>query len=147
MSQKLDECSLVLEDGTVLHGESIGYRGDVDGEVVFTTAMVAYPEQMSDPSFEGQILVFTYPLIGNYGVPSESEKDEYGLPKHFESAFHCAGIVVAEYCKAPSHWQMAKTLDAWMLEKKIPGISGVDTRLLTKKIRETGVLLGKFHFE
>ncbi|XP_059617479.1 CAD protein [Phlebotomus argentipes] len=143
MTDKVAECSLVLQDGTVLYGESIGHRGDVDGEVVFTTAMVAYPEQISDPSFEGQILVFTYPLIGNYGVPSETAMDAFGLPKHFESKFHCAGIVVAEYCKTPSHWQMAQTLDAWLREKKIPGISGVDTRMLTKKLRESGVLLGR----
>ncbi|GAB0099416.1 CAD protein [Sergentomyia squamirostris] len=143
MAEKVDVCSLVLQDGTVMLGESIGYRGDVDGEVVFTTSMVSYPEQISDPSFEGQILVFTFPLIGNYGIPSGQEMDPFGLPQHFESDFHCAGIVVAEYCKAPSHWQMTQTLDAWMVEKKIPGISGVDTRMLTKKLRESGVLLGK----
>ncbi|XP_055680705.1 CAD protein [Lutzomyia longipalpis] len=137
------KASLVLQDGTILHGESFGHRGDVDGEVVFTTSMVGYTEQMSDPSFEGQILVFTYPLIGNYGIPCDKKTDQWGLLEFFESTFNCAAIVVGEYCRAPSHWLKSKTLDEWMQDKKIPGISGVDTRLLTKKIRESGVLLGR----
>lgn len=135
---------LILEDGTDVCGFPFGADVDVDGEVVFQTGMVGYPEAMTDPSYHGQILVLTYPLIGNYGVPGD-EKDEFGLPQFFESLnkIWIAGLIVDEICDKPSHWRNTKTLSEWMKEYNIPGISGVDTRALTKKIRENGTILGK----
>lgn len=109
--------------------------------------MVGYVEQMTDPSFQSQILVFTYPLIGNYGVPDTTEVDEITqLLAHFESnnRIYCAGIVVGEYCESPSHFQLNKTLGQWMEEHNIPGLCGVDTRYLTKMLRERGVMLGVY---
>ncbi|XP_058443628.1 CAD protein [Malaya genurostris] len=136
--------SLVLEDGTIAHGESFGAEIDSDGEVVFQTGMVGYPESMTDPSYHGQILVLTYPLIGNYGIPDE-ELDERGLMLHFESnnRIWTSGLVVGEICEEPSHWQSKLTLSEWMRKHRVPGISGLDTRALTKKIRENGTILGK----
>lgn len=136
---------LILEDLTPFPGKSFGASTDVDGEVVFQTGMVGYPESMTDPSYHGQILVLTYPLIGNYGVPGD-ELDEFNLPKFFESIkkIWVAGLIVDEICEKPSHWRSEKTLSEWMKEYNIPGISGVDTRALTKKIREKGTLLGLF---
>lgn len=140
-------CALQLSDGTVLQGDSFGAEiPSIDGEIVFTTGMVGYVEQMTDPSFQSQILVFTYPLIGNYGVPDAEDVDPAtNLLKYFESndRIYCAGIVVGEYCESPSHWQLKKTLGQWMAEHNVPGICGVDTRYLTKKIREQGVMLGE----
>ncbi|GJQ71591.1 CAD [Trypoxylus dichotomus] len=139
-------CFLLLEDGTVLKGESFGARKPIDGEVVFQTGMVGYPESLTDPSYRAQILVLTYPIVGNYGVP-EAEVDEYGLACWFESKrIWAAGLVVGEYCDYPSHWRCVKTLSQWMEEEGIPGICGVDTRSLTKKIREKGTILGKIVF-
>lgn len=139
------EAELILEDLTTFHGKSFGANVDVDGEVVFQTGMVGYPESMTDPSYHGQILVLTYPLIGNYGVPDD-ELDEFSLPKFFESIkkIWVAGLIVDEICEKPSHWRSKKTLSQWMKEYNIPGISGIDTRALTKKIRERGTLLGSF---
>ncbi|KFB52100.1 AGAP000300-PA-like protein [Anopheles sinensis] len=136
--------SLVLEDGTILHGHPFGATGDVDGEVVFQTGMVGYPESMTDPSYHGQILVLTYPLIGNYGIP-DADLDECGLMRHFESnnRIWTAGLVVGEICEEPSHWRSKLTLSEWMAKHGVPGISGIDTRALTKKIREHGTVLGK----
>lgn len=136
---------LVLEDETVVTGTPFGAEIDVEGEVVFQTGMVGYPEAMTDPSYHGQILVLTYPLIGNYGVPGD-EKDEFDLPRFFESLnkIWVAGLIVDEICEKPSHWRHEKTLSQWMKEYNIPGVSGVDTRALTKKIRENGTILGKF---
>lgn len=140
-------CALQLDDGTVLEGQSFGASAtSVEGEIVFTTGMVGYVEQMTDPSFQSQILVFTYPLIGNYGVPDAGDVDPVTkLLKYFESAdrIYCAGIVVGEYCESPSHFQLKKTLGQWMADHNVPGICGVDTRYLTKKIREQGVMLGE----
>lgn len=135
---------LILEDGTVIAGAPFGADVDVDGEVVFQTGMVGYPEAMTDPSYHGQILVLTYPLIGNYGIPSD-ETDEFGLPQFFESLnkVWVAGLIVDEICESPSHWRNTKTLSKWMKEHNIPGVSGVDTRALTKKIRDNGTILGK----
>ena len=133
---------LVLEDRTIFEGNSFGADVDCDGEVVFNTGMVGYPESLTDPSYEGQILCFTYPLIGNYGVPSD-ERDEFGLLKNFESEkIHARGVIVHECCKRPSHWMSKKTLDEWMKENGVPGIEGIDTRALTKKLRKRGVMLG-----
>uniref|UniRef100_A0A182JI15 Uncharacterized protein n=2 Tax=Anopheles atroparvus TaxID=41427 RepID=A0A182JI15_ANOAO len=136
--------SLVLEDGTIMHGHPFGAAGSVDGEVVFQTGMVGYPESMTDPSYHGQILVLTYPLIGNYGIP-DADLDECGLMRHFESnnRIWTAGLVVGEICEEPSHWRSKLTLSQWMAKHGVPGISGIDTRALTKKIREHGTVLGK----
>uniref|UniRef100_A0A0A9XYC9 CAD protein n=4 Tax=Lygus hesperus TaxID=30085 RepID=A0A0A9XYC9_LYGHE len=137
------ECFLYLEDGTILEGYSFGAEVPVDGEVVFQTGMVGYPESLTDPSYHAQILVLTYPLIGNYGVPSDT-KDQHELLKHFEShKIWAAALVVGEICDTPSHWQQSKTLSDWLRENNVPGIAGVDTRELTKKIREKGSILGK----
>lgn len=135
--------SLLLADGTVFRGESFGAPFDTDGEVVFNTGMVGYPESMTDPSYRGQILVFTYPLIGNYGVPSE-ERNSWGFSAHFESeAIHVRGIIVSSESRDFSHGDAVSSLHEWMKHHKIPGISGIDTRALTQKLRETGVMLGR----
>lgn len=134
---------LELSDGTVFEGQSFGADVDCDGEVVFNTGMVGYPESMTDPSYRGQILTFTYPLIGNYGVPSE-ELNEFGFSKNFESeAIHVRGIVVSQVSEDYSHQAAVSSLQNWMEHHKIPGITGVDTRALTKKLREHGVMLGR----
>ncbi|KAG8122929.1 hypothetical protein E2320_018351 [Naja naja] len=136
--------SLVLEDGTVLRGRPFGLVGTpVAGEVVFQTGMVGYPEALTDPSYKSQILVLTYPLIGNYGVPPD-ELDEYGLSRWFESnGIHVAALIVDECSRNPSHWSATRSLDHWLKEKGIPGLEGIDTRALTKRIREKGSMLGK----
>lgn len=135
--------SLILENSTTIQGLSFGAKQNADGEVVFQTGMVGYAESMTDPSYHSQILVLTYPLIGNYGVPG-NELDQYGLPKFFESInkIWVAGLIVDEICEKPSHWKLKKRLCEWMAENKIPGICGVDTRALTKTIRENGTILG-----
>ncbi|KAL7541078.1 hypothetical protein ACHAXR_010615 [Thalassiosira sp. AJA248-18] len=113
------------------------------GEVVFNTGMVGYPEALTDPSYRGQILVLTFPLIGNYGVPDTSHTDEYNLPKFFESKeIHIAGLVVSSYSWEHSHWAARSSLADWLKENGVPGIYGVDTRALTMKIREAGAMLG-----
>jgi carbamoyl-phosphate synthase small subunit len=135
--------SLILQDGTVFEGEPFGARTDSDGEVVFTTNMSGYPESMTDPSFRGQIMVFTYPLLGNYGVPSE-ELNEHGFSKNFESeAIHARGIVCAQVSETYSHHAAVSSLGTWMEHHGVPGITGIDTRALTKKLREHGVMLGR----
>lgn len=135
--------SLILADGTVFRGQSFGAAIDSDGEVVFNTGMVGYPESMTDPSYRGQILTFTYPLIGNYGVPSH-EKNSWGFSANYESEdIHVRGIIVSEESRDFSHFKAVSSLHEWMLHHKIPGISGIDTRALTKKLRETGVMLGR----
>ncbi len=134
---------LILQDGTVFTGDPFGAGVDTDGEVVFNTGMVGYPESMTDPSYEGQILVFTYPLIGNYGVPSE-EKNRWGFAENFESEkIHVRGIIVAQESREYSHHKAVSSLHNWMEHHKIPGITGIDTRALTKKLREHGVMLGR----
>lgn len=134
---------LILKDGTVFEGKSFGAPQNGAGEVVFNTGMVGYPESLTDPSYQGQILVLTYPLIGNYGIPSK-EKDEFGIFKHFESnEIHIRGLIVSEYSENYHHWEAKKSLSDWMKEYNIPGISGIDTRCLTQKLREHGVLLGQ----
>jgi len=133
---------LILEDGTEFSGTSFGYEKSVSGEVVFNTAMTGYPESLSDPSFKGQLLVATYPLIGNYGVPEEIEED--GMLKFFESEkIQISALIISDYSKEYSHWNAKKSLSAWLIEHKIPAISGIDTRKLTKLIREKGAMLGK----
>lgn len=134
---------LILQDGTIFEGKPFGAKVDSDGEVVFNTGMAGYPESLTDPSYRGQILVFTYPLIGNYGVPSE-EKNEYGFAKNFESEdIHVQAVVVTQVSEEHSHHAAVSSLQNWMEHHKIPGITGVDTRALTKKLREHGVMLGR----
>jgi len=134
---------LVLEDGSIFYGYSFAAPKSTSGEVVFSTGMVGYPESLTDPSYKGQILCLTYPLIGNYGIPS-NEKDKYDLEKNFESdKIHIQGLVIADYSFDYSHWNAEKSLADWLKEHNIPGIFGIDTRELTKKIREKGAMLGK----
>lgn len=141
-SQKL---KLILEDGSVFEGESFGAYKETEGEVVFATGMVGYPESLTDPSYNGQILTFTYPLIGNYGVPEHTPKEN--LEVFLESSkIWPRAIIVAEYSEAYNHWEAKKSLSDWLKEHNIPGITGIDTRKLTKKIREHGVMLGKILF-
>ncbi|KAK7789985.1 hypothetical protein R5R35_009200 [Gryllus longicercus] len=136
-------CYLVLEDGTVLQGEPFGAPVETHGEVVFQTGMVGYPESLTDPSYHAQILVLTYPLVGNYGVPGD-DTDEFGLPRGFESRrVWAAGLVVAELCDAASHWSHTRTLDAWLRAEGVPGVRGLDTRHLTQRLRERGSVLGR----
>ncbi len=135
--------SLVLADGSVFTGESFGAAKETDGEVVFNTGMAGYPESLTDPSYRGQILVFTYPLIGNYGVPSE-EKNAWGFAKNLESeAIHVRAVVVEQASEHYSHQAAVSSLHRWLEHHGIPGITGVDTRALTKKLREHGVMLGR----
>lgn len=134
---------LMLEDGTVFDGIGFGYPSGIAGEVVFNTGMVGYTETLTDPSYRGQILCLTYPLVGNYGVPSYNIKDEYGLPKFFESdRIQVKGLLIHDLSDIASHWSCIKTLDQWLYEEKVPGIYNIDTRELTKKLREHGVMMG-----
>lgn len=133
---------LRLKTGETWTGWNFGADVSAAGEVVFATGMVGYPESLTDPSFAGQILVMTFPLIGNYGVPSD-EADEYGLPKHFEGAkIYPVAVVVSDYSFAASHFAATRTLSTWLSEHKVPGIFGVDTRAITKILRERGSALG-----
>ncbi len=134
---------LTLEDGTQLAGQSFGAEIETEGEVVFNTGMMGYPESLTDPSYRGQILVLTYPLVGNYGVPKEN-KDKDNLPKNFESdGVHIRALIVSEYSENFNHWNSEKSLGDWLKKYKVPGISGIDTRALTQKIREKGTMLGR----
>ena len=136
---------LWLEDGTFIYGKSFGYEGSVAGEVVFNTAMTGYPESLTDPSYKGQILVLTYPLVGNYGVPVKEMEDQ--MLKFFEShTLHISGLVISDYSDSYSHWNAEKSLGDWLKDHKIPGIYDVDTRKLTKLLREKGCMLGKIIF-
>jgi carbamoyl-phosphate synthase small subunit len=133
---------LLLEDGTLFLGKGFGAEATVVGEIVFNTGMVGYPESMTDPSYAGQVLCFTYPLVGNYGVPSRAEKDVFGLPRYFESGgIKVTGLVVQEQCQRPSHWASVQSLSGWMSDEGVPGIEGVDTRALVSTIRERGVMM------
>ena len=124
---------LILEDGSVYEGHSFGAETTAYGEVVFNTSMTGYQEMLTDPSYAGQILVSTYPLIGNYGI---NESD-------FESRqIQVRGFAVREYCSQPSHWQSTRTLHEFLLAGGIPGISGIDTRALTRHLRSSGVMMG-----
>lgn len=134
---------LVLADGTTYEGWSFGYEKSKSGEVVFNTAMTGYVESLTDPSYRGQILVSTYPLVGNYGVPG-SETDEYSIPLFYESdQVQVSGLIVSDYSFEYSHWNADKSLADWLKEHKVPGVWGIDTRALTKKLRESGTMLGK----
>jgi carbamoyl-phosphate synthase small subunit len=136
------QARLVLEDGSVFPGRPFGFPAAVSGEVVFNTGMVGYPEALTDPSYRGQILTFTYPLIGNYGVPARRLED--GLDVTFESGeIQVAALVVGEVSPHYSHWSAARSLEQWLTEQGVPGLTDVDTRTLTKRLRERGVMLGK----
>ena len=133
---------LIFDDGTVLTGQGFGYSTTVFGEIVFNTGMVGYTEALTDPSYNGQILTLTYPLVGNYGVPDPSIKDDSGISAFFESEkIQVRGLVVHELSLTASHWNLSMTLDQWLYNEKIPGISGIDTRELTKKLRIGGVMM------
>jgi len=132
---------LVLEDGSHFLGHGFGAVKKVSGEVVFSTSMVGYPEALTDPSYKGQILTLTYPLVGNYGVPPYDL--ELGVPRYFESeSIKVTGFVIHELCRKPYHWASTRTLDEWLKNENVPGIHGIDTRKLTKKLRVKGVMLG-----
>jgi carbamoyl-phosphate synthase small subunit len=138
--------NLVLEDGSVFKGHAFGYKKTVNGEVVFNTGMVGYPESLTDPSYRGQILVLTYPLIGNYGIPGYEKED--GLLKYFESEkIQVQGLIITDYSENYSHWNAKKSLSDWMKENNVPGIFGIDTRELTNKLRKKGSLLGKILYD
>ena len=133
---------LALEDGTILRGRGFGALADVSGEIVFNTSMIGYPELLTDPSYLEQIVVMTYPIIGSYGVPSFSHCDEHGIPLHFESeTIKVKGYAVHTLSK-PSHWSSSRTVDDWLHEEKVPGVQGLDTRALTRRIRTNGTMLG-----
>lgn len=135
--------TLLLQDGTTFRGEPFGAAVDSDGEVVFTTNMAGYPESLTDPSFRGQILVFTYPLVGNYGTPTDSV-GALGFSQVLESEqVHVRGVVLSQESEYFSHHLADRSLGDWLKSQSIPGITGVDTRALTKKLREHGVLLGR----
>lgn len=135
--------TLVLDDGSVFRGLSFGYEKDVAGEVVFNTAMTGYPESLTDPSYAGQLMVLTYPLIGNYGVPPRTF-DAEGIATFMESEkIHADAIIVSDYSHEYSHWNAVESLGDWLKDEGIPGIYGIDTRALTKKLREHGVMMGK----
>ena len=137
------EAKLILEDGTEFIGRSFGYDADAVGEVVFNTAMTGYPESLTDPSYAGQILVTTYPLIGNYGVPDVGI-GKNGLPLFMESGrIHVKALVVADYSEAYSHWNANESLATWLKREKVPAITGIDTRRLTMVLRESGVMMGR----
>ena len=137
------EARLILSDGTVFHGYSFGYEAETVGEVVFNTAMSGYPESLTDPSYAGQILVTTFPLIGNYGVPDTGMGSD-GLPLFMESdRIHPKALIVADYSETYSHWNAKESLASWLKREKIPAITGVDTRRLTKVLREHGVMMGR----
>jgi carbamoyl-phosphate synthase small subunit len=138
----MQKAIIILENGQQFTGISFGYPGPVAGEVVFNTAMTGYPESLTDPSYQGQILVTTYPLMGNYGVPT---MDKYNsLPKDFESdKIHISGLIISDYSHGYSHWNAGQSLGTWLNDNEVPGIYGIDTRALTKIIREHGCMLGK----
>lgn len=139
---KAKAIKLILEDGTEFVGKSFGYEGSIAGEVVFNTAMTGYPESLTDPSYKGQLLVLTYPLVGNYGVPKEDSENE--LFKFFESdQLHISALIISDYSFEYSHWNAEKSLGDWLKQHKIPGIFDVDTRRITKILREKGSMLGK----
>lgn len=143
---QLKQAKLTLEDGTVFTGKSFGSEKAVAGEVVFYTGMTGYPESLTDPSYTGQILVSTYPMIGNYGVPVN--RMENGVHAHYESnKLHITALIISDYSFEYSHWNAEKSLSDWLKEWDVPGIFGIDTRALTKILREKGSMLGKIEFD
>lgn len=141
MNKDSKKAKLVLKDGTIIKGKLLGAKTSVSGEVVFNTGLVGYPQTLTDPSYRGQILVLTYPLIGNYGVPKKSI--ENNLLKYFESdKIHIKGLIISDYSFRYNHWNAANSLNDWLKENNIPALYNVDTRELTKKLRDKGVMPG-----
>ena len=141
------DAALILDDGSRFFGQSFGYMKNVGGEVVFNTAMTGYPESLTDPSYAGQILVMTYPLIGNYGVPSVESADN-GLPVFMESGrIHPVALIVSDYSRSYSHWNARESLASWLQREQIPALTGIDTRRLTMRLREQGVMTGRIVFQ
>lgn len=139
--------TLVLDDGTEFHGQSFGYEKPVAGEVVFNTAMTGYPESLTDPSYAGQLMTLTYPLVGNYGVPPFTIEPN-GLATFMESGkIHAEAIIVSDYSTEYSHWNAVESLSDWLKREHVPGITGIDTRQLTKVLREHGVMMGRILFD
>lgn len=140
------KAKLILEDGTTFEGKSFGYESHTAGEIVFNTAMTGYPESLTDPSYCGQILVLTYPSIGNYGVPEKSL--ENGILSNFESErIHISGLIISDYSDKFNHWNAEISLGQWLIQEKIPALFDIDTRKLTKLIREKGSMLAKIVFQ
>lgn len=140
--------TLQLSDGTEFHGKSFGYEQPVPGEVVFNTAMMGYPESLTDPSYAGQLLTMTFPLVGNYGVPPFTFDKQTGLPDFMESdRIYASALIVSDYSEQYSHWNAVESLGEWLQREKVPGITGIDTRELTKVLREHGVMMGKILFD
>ncbi len=143
----MSKAILRLSDGSTFVGESFGYEGSVSGEVVFNTAMSGYPESLTDPSYAGQLMVLTYPLVGNYGVPPFS-MEENGLATFMESDhIYASALIVSEYSGEYSHWNAHESLADWLKREHIAGITGIDTRALTKRLRENGVMIGTISIE
>ena len=143
----MKKVTLVLQDGTEFHGQSFGYEKPVAGEVVFNTAMMGYPESLTDPSYAGQMMVLTYPLVGNYGVPPFTMEPN-GLATFMESdRIYATALIVADYSEQYSHWNAHESLGDWLKREQVPGITGIDTRALTKVLREQGVMMGRLVFE
>ncbi|MCH5178094.1 MAG: glutamine-hydrolyzing carbamoyl-phosphate synthase small subunit [Prevotellaceae bacterium] len=139
--------TLLLDDGTKFRGKSFGYESPIAGEVVFNTAMTGYPESLTDPSYAGQIMVLTFPLVGNYGVPPFTLEPN-GIASYMESEkIHAKAIVVSEYSGEYSHWNAKESLADWLKREHVPGITGIDTRELTKVLREHGVMMGRILFD
>lgn len=141
---------LILEDGTTYEGRAFGAASSTQGELVFQTGMVGYIESLSDPSYAKQFLTLTYPLIGNYGVPDVDDVDELGLPRRFESSkIWPAALIVDRLCpeNEHSHYQAKQSLNEWLRKQGVPGISGIDVRELTKKVRDHGTLKAKLIIE
>lgn len=137
------KATLVLSDGTTFHGTTFGYEQPVAGEVVFNTAMMGYPESLTDPSYAGQLMALTFPLVGNYGVPPFTTGPD-GIADFMESdRIHASAIIVSDYSEKYSHWNAAESLSDWLRREHVPGITGIDTRQLTKVLREHGVMMGK----
>ena len=136
---------LELESGEVFTGCTFGSDKNVSGELVFTTSMVGYPESLTDPSYKGQILVITYPLVGNYGVPDD-DKDEFGLLKFFESSkIQIEGLIISDLNNYNYHWNSYKSLNTWLKQNDIPGMFNVDTRSLTILLREKGTINSRIY--
>ncbi|MCD7714805.1 MAG: glutamine-hydrolyzing carbamoyl-phosphate synthase small subunit [Prevotella sp.] len=143
----MKKVTLELSDGTQFRGKSFGWDAPVAGEVVFNTAMTGYPESLTDPSYAGQLMVLTYPLVGNYGVPDFSF-DSQGLPVFMESdKIYASAIIVSDYSERYSHWNAKESLADWLQREHVPGITGIDTRQLTKVLRSHGVMQGKILFD
>ena len=139
--------TLILDDGSRFHGKSFGYEKPVAGEVVFNTAMTGYPESLTDPSYAGQLMTLTYPLVGNYGVPPFTIETN-GLATFMESErIHAEAIIVSDYSEDFSHWNAVESLADWLKREQVPGITGIDTRELTKVLREHGVMMGRIVFD